>query len=243
MRDQQMPDHRLKRFRVRRHGRSVHGRDNHARVGDPRRKPAIAADDAENRGANRSRVLERVHQSVADVPFTAAAPNGKHEHAIVCAEAAFSQPGGEHRVPPFVVRASRQLGHVIGRRVRFEPRELAEIIDRVRRVAGTPAQAHEEQAAAPRANRDQCRRHPFDGVDVDGGRDPRGFFEVSAHELNAHRPGASAAMVRRCFSVRTTSMAFLRRKALLSPCSRSIRSIGTSMKVRVRRSAFTSTSA
>src|SRR6185295_12390838 len=55
----------------------------------------------------------------------------------------------------------------------------------------------------------------------------------------ASRPSSTAQST---FNVRNTSTKFLRRNALLSPFSRSIRSMGTSMTVLVRRRLLTSTS-
>ena len=242
MRDQQVPDDGLKLLGVRRDRCGIHRRYDDARVGDPRGVPAVAADDPEDRAADASCELERLHQILADVALGAAAADREHEHGVLAAQTAFEQPRGEHRVPAFVVRARRQLRHVVGRRVGFEPRELAKIVDGVRGVRGAAADAEQEQPAAARPDERQRRGEALDGVRVERGGDPRGVVEIAARK-SRHSFASPHSMSHSRPIVRSTSTAFFTRNALLSPRARSVRSIGTSTNVRVRRSALTRTSA
>ena len=52
MRHEQVPDDGLERLAVRRHGVRIHGRHDDAGVGDRRRVAAVAADDADDGGAD-----------------------------------------------------------------------------------------------------------------------------------------------------------------------------------------------
>ena len=55
MRNDQVPDDRLKGFGVRRYTRGIQGRDNHACIGHLRRISAVTAHDAENLRPARAR--------------------------------------------------------------------------------------------------------------------------------------------------------------------------------------------
>ena len=73
MRDEQMPNHRLERFRVRRGVHRVHRGDDDANVSDLGGITAVATDDAEHGCAAFFRQLQRGHQIRAHVLFRVAA--------------------------------------------------------------------------------------------------------------------------------------------------------------------------
>src|SRR3954452_6449040 len=69
MAHEQMPDHGLERFGMRRHCIRIDGRDNADRVAHLGGIPAVASDHAKHLGAHRLGVLERAHKIGADVLF------------------------------------------------------------------------------------------------------------------------------------------------------------------------------
>src|SRR5262249_7060927 len=170
------------------------------------------------------------------------AADREHQHRILAPQPAFGEPRGEHRVPPLVVGARGQFRHVVGRRVRFEAGELAEIVDRVRLMGSAAADAEDEQTAACRPYGRELRSEPLDRLAVERCGDTRCVVEISAREAR-HSFASPYSMSNSRRSVRTTSTAFFNRNALLSPRVRSLNCIGTSTYVCVNRSALTSTSA
>src|SRR5712692_10712435 len=110
-------------------------------------------------------------------------------------------------------------------------------------MAGAASDAEKEQPTATRSDLDERLDQTLDGVSIERRRNPRGLVEMLPRKARAHLPATPHSNPHNSFNVRNTSIAFLTRNALLSPCSRSIRSIGTSTNVRVSRSALTSTSA
>ena len=88
----------------------------------------------ENLRAYSSCVLQSGHQVGADILFEIAATDREHEHKIVRAQAADPQPSFEHRCPTFIVYPRRQFGHIVGGRVGFDARDLAEIVHGMRGV-------------------------------------------------------------------------------------------------------------
>ena len=82
MRDEQMPDHRLKGFRVRRYSVGIdrwHDRDG---VADFCRVTPIAADDTEYLCPDLLGILQRTNQIGTDILFEVAATDGKYEDRV-----------------------------------------------------------------------------------------------------------------------------------------------------------------
>src|SRR3954447_1597647 len=69
MAHEQMPDHGLERFGMRRHRVGIDGRDNADGVAHLGGIPAVASDHAKHLGSHRLGVLERAHKIGADVLF------------------------------------------------------------------------------------------------------------------------------------------------------------------------------
>ena len=65
------------------------------------------------------------------------------------------QPLREDRAPAFVVRPRGQFRNIIGRRVTLEACDLAEIVDGVRSVGGTAADAKDKEPSVAFAHRRQ----------------------------------------------------------------------------------------
>src|SRR5204863_4972786 len=114
--------------------------------------------------------------------------------------------------------------------------------DRVRRVSGPSAHAEHEQPAASRPDAREGSGEVLDGVGIERRRNADGLIQVLSRKGVGHFSARPHSIPQRRFNVRITSTAFLSRKALLSPRSRSIRSIGTSRKVLVSRKLLTRTS-
>src|SRR5262249_31393664 len=76
---------------------------------------AVAADHAENRGADRSRVLQRAHHVDADLSIGIATTDREHEHGVSWTEPALGAPRGEHRVEPLALGPRGHLRRVVGR--------------------------------------------------------------------------------------------------------------------------------
>src|SRR5476649_2766739 len=110
-------------------------------------------------------------------------------------------------------------------------------------MARAAADAEDEQAPTTCPHGEERRGEMFDGVRVEQTGNLRRLLEILASEAAAHSAVILRSRRHSRTSVRATSMAFASRKALLSPRSRSMRSIGTSTNVRVTLSAFTRTSA
>ena len=64
--------------------------------------------------------------------------------------AAHLEPGREDGVPALVIGARGQLGHVVDRAIGLDPAQLSEIVDGMAAIAGTAANADQEQAALAR---------------------------------------------------------------------------------------------
>ena len=83
------------------------------------------------------------------------------------------QPLGEGGVPALVVGPGGQLRDVVGRRVGLEVADLAEVVDRVRGVAGRSADAEDEQPAAAIADGREADGDRLDRVGVERFEDRR----------------------------------------------------------------------
>src|ERR1039458_7951978 len=114
MRHEQMPDHRLKRFAVRRDVSRVDRRHDDARRRFLRGVTAVASNDADNRGANLPGELNCADQVGTDVFLQVAAADGKNEQAVLCVQPAAFEPLGKNRGPAFVVGAGSQFRNVVG---------------------------------------------------------------------------------------------------------------------------------
>ena len=138
MGDQQVPDHGLEGFGVRRDRVRVHRRDDADRVADLGRVAAVAADHAEDLRADRLGILQRAHEIGADVLLEIAAADREHEQRVLRLEPAHLEPLDEHRLPAFVVGARGEFRDVVGRRIGLDADDLAEVVDRVRALPALP---------------------------------------------------------------------------------------------------------
>ena len=116
----------------------IDSRDDHAYVGNLCGVAAVAAHDSENGRSGLFRILQRKHKIRAHVALKVPAANGKYQYAIFRVQTAAFEPCGENGIPPFVIRARRQLRHVIGRGIGFEAAKLAEIVDCVAAFPALP---------------------------------------------------------------------------------------------------------
>src|SRR3546814_9329746 len=62
---------------------------------------------------------------------------------------------------------TRQLRHVVGRRIGLDGAQFAEVVDRMGAVAGAAADAEQEQPAAPCAQTGKLLRQGFDDLRID----------------------------------------------------------------------------
>ena len=86
-------------------------------------------------------MLDGPHEIDADIPFRIAAAHGEDQHAVACDQAAYLEPVRIRGLPPLVVDPRRQLGHIVGGRVGFQPDDLPEVVDGVGGIAGASAHA------------------------------------------------------------------------------------------------------
>src|SRR6266850_804149 len=161
-----MPDHRLKRFGMRRDVFWVHGWHDHARVGDLGSIAAVTPNDAHDLGADGLCMLQGHHEIGADVLFEIAATDRKNKNSVLGEQFADLQPFHEDCGPALVIGARRQFRHVVGWRVAFDADDLAEIIYGMGAVAGTPADAEEEDSSAVGLYRRKQIRHLFDRCQI-----------------------------------------------------------------------------
>src|ERR1700685_384001 len=83
MRDQEVPDHGLKSFRMWRDIVRIDGRNDHAGIGDLSRIAAVAADYPKHPGANSFRELQGRHQIRTDVPFKTSTADREDKNGIL----------------------------------------------------------------------------------------------------------------------------------------------------------------
>ena len=95
---------------------------------------------------------------------TSPPPTEKHEHRVVGAEPRAFEPARQRGLPAVVVHARGQLADVVGRRVRLEAAELAEVVDRVAGMAGGSADAEHEETSASVSRPRQTGRDAVDRV-------------------------------------------------------------------------------
>lgn len=169
MRDEQMPDHRLKRLAVRRDVSRVDRRHNDTRRRFLRSVTAVASNDADNRGANLPGELNCADEIWADVFLQIPAADGENEQAVLRVQPAAFEPLGENRGPAFVVGAGSQFGNVVGGRISLESADFTEVVDGVAGVGRAAADAEDEQPSAALAHARQFGHGFFDGVRVEFG--------------------------------------------------------------------------
>src|SRR5439155_23960367 len=102
---------------------------------------AVATDHADDFCAGGFGKLQRFHDIRRDVLFGIAAADRKYQHGVVVANAAAAQPVGECTGPAIIVDAGGELGHIVGRRIGFDPTTFSEVIDVVAAVTSAPANA------------------------------------------------------------------------------------------------------
>ena len=177
MRDEEVPHDRLELLDVRRAalGRGV---DDDADVGQLRGGAVGSPDDAEDACAHLPRELDRADEVHRDVVRAAPSADGEHEDRVLRREARRPEPRVEARLPPLVVRPGRELRDVVGRRVRLEVAELAEVVDRMRRVCRPAADAEHEEPPLPAPHVGERVRELVDGRRVDRAHDLADLAQV-----------------------------------------------------------------
>ena len=126
----------------------VDRRNNDAHIGDFSRVAAIPADNAKDFRAHSFCVLQGSHKIRADILFEIAATHREYEHKVLGAQAAHAQPSLKHCCPTFIVHPRREFRHIVGGRVGFDPRDLAEIVHGMGSIGGTASHTQDEQAPA-----------------------------------------------------------------------------------------------
>ena len=111
---------------------------------------------------------------LAEMPRSASPPpTEKTSTASPLAEARSLEPRREGRLPAVVVDPCRELGDVVGRRVRLEPAQLPEVACRMRRVSRGPADPEDEEPPARVAHRGERACEAFDRLRVEPARRSR----------------------------------------------------------------------
>src|SRR5438067_682169 len=100
MRDEEMPDHRLVRFGMRRDALSIDWGHDDADIRGLRGVAAIAADDAEDRRASVLRGVDRMYERCADLLLGIAATDREDQHRVGLRHARSLQPLRVRAVPP-----------------------------------------------------------------------------------------------------------------------------------------------
>src|SRR5437867_12645011 len=103
MRNQKVPDDRLKSFGMRSDPVRVHHRNEHRDIGDLRRVAAIPAHDTDDTATNRSCIVESRNDVRAYIPLDAASADRVHQYRIARLRAAGFQPRRKHGLPPFII--------------------------------------------------------------------------------------------------------------------------------------------
>ena len=109
-------------------------------------------------------------------------PTEKTRRRVLGPQARAAQPVGVGDVPALVVHPGGQLGDIVAGRVALEVADLAEVVDRVRRVPRAAAGAQDEQAPAALAHRREALGHRVDGGGVQPCRDGGDLGEVRGGE-------------------------------------------------------------
>ena len=125
VRDQQVPDDRLKRLGMRSDVVGVDCRDDDARRCHFRRVAAVLAHDTDHGRPYFASVVERAHEVRTDVLLEIPAADREDEEQVSGCQSAHSQPFDEDRRPALIVGPCRQLRDVVGRSVCLDPDDLA----------------------------------------------------------------------------------------------------------------------
>src|SRR5512132_3925858 len=144
MRNQQMPDQRLERLRVRGHRIRIHYRDNHARLRDFRRKTTVSANDPHDLSAHGLSVFQRSDTVYADPSFRVSASHREYKYSILPFQLAATEPVAIRGLPTIVVDSGRQFRNIVGGCVTLHSCNLAEVIHGMRRVPCAAAYSQEE---------------------------------------------------------------------------------------------------
>ncbi len=187
---QQVPHDGAQALGVRRDAVGVQRRDDHAGVGElcgrsRRRGRRCRRSAPRPRGRARARATRFTRHVLLAV---AAADREDQQRVASRARREPSQPLGEAGVPALVVDAGGQLGDVVGRRVRLEAADLAEVVDRVAGVAGRAADAQDEQPPPAVAGRREAFGHALDDVGVDRVGHNYGFGACPRLGVRSRRP-------------------------------------------------------
>src|SRR5690349_19477786 len=118
MRDEQMPEHRLERFRMRSDVSGVYDRNNHAGMGDTRRVTAVLADDTNDARALFLRELEGDDEVRRNVLREISAADGENKNTVAVVQPRTRQPFGKYGRPTLVIGACRELGNIVSWRIR-----------------------------------------------------------------------------------------------------------------------------
>ena len=194
---QEVPDHRAEPLGVGRDPIGRDGRDDDAGLGGraaSRRRPCRRC---RTRRAPRSRASSSARTRLGETFFSRLPPPTENtSSASSRAEPRDLEPLGEAGLPALVVHARGQLGHVVGRRVRLEAADLAEVVDRVAGVPGRAADAQDEQPPAAVAHAREPGREGVDRGCVEPAHRGQRLIQVRPDELGgAHslNPAACAS--------------------------------------------------
>ena len=103
------------------------------------------------RRCQRSDAPTREARSIActmpeEIPATRSPPpHRKDQQCVTIAEARPLEPRRKESVPAFVVRASRELGDIVGGRVSFEMAKFAKVVHRMTRMSCRASDSQSEQ--------------------------------------------------------------------------------------------------
>src|SRR5208282_1198263 len=166
MRYEQMPDHRLEGFRVRRDMDWVHRGNQNAGIGDRSRVTAIAAYDADDLRANQLRIFQRGDQIWAYILLEVPTTNRENQQQIFGAQTTGAQPTIEDRTPTFIVGARCKFRNIVGGSVSLNACDLAKVVDGMRSIGGTTTHAENEQASTCNASVGDQARSFFDAGQI-----------------------------------------------------------------------------
>src|SRR4051794_4250261 len=134
MRHKQVPDNPLESFGMGSNVGGVYSGNDDADVGHLRGKASITAHDADDLGANGTRVFQRGYQVWAYLLFEIASSHREHENGILLFQTAHAQPFFEGGGPTFVIGSGCQFGNIVSWRVGFESDNFAEVVNGVRGI-------------------------------------------------------------------------------------------------------------
>src|SRR5262245_15812998 len=108
---------------------------------------AVATDDSKDARAARLGQVDGLHNIRTNIALGIAASDRVDQDCILLAQLADLEPSCEDGIPSLIVRASRQLRHVIHRAVGFDATQLPEIVHGVTAIGGAAADPEQEQTA------------------------------------------------------------------------------------------------